>query len=117
MLGSALNQDDVGALELAVTEAASNIMKHAYHGNEGQPIQVEAEVLPGKIRLRLLHRGDSFDPSTVPLPALDGSHESGYGVFIIAQSVDNVRYYSDDIGRNCIELTKTLKSYGEEREH
>ena len=115
MPGATLDQDDVGALELAVTEAASNIMRHAYHGNQDQSIQVEAEALPGRVRLRLRHQGDSFDPSTASLPLLDGSRESGYGVFMIAQSVDDVRYYSDDLGRNCIELTKTIKSG--EREH
>jgi len=115
--GARLDQDDVGALELAVTEAASNIMRHAYHGNEEGSIRVEAESLPGKIRLRLLHQGASFDPSTAALPVLDCSAESGYGVFIIAQSVDDVRYYRDDLGTNCIELTKTVKSPGGEREH
>jgi serine/threonine-protein kinase RsbW len=117
MLGASLDQDDVGALELAVTEAASNIMRHAYHGNQDQSIQVEAEALLGKVRLRLWHQGDSFDPSTAALPMPDGSRESGYGVFMIAQSVDDVRYYSDDLGRNCIELTKTVKSPRGEREH
>ena len=116
MSGATVNQDDVGALELAVTEAASNIMRHAYHGNEDQSIQVEAEALPGRVRLRLWHQGDSFDPSTASLPVPDGSRESGYGVFIIAHSVDDVSYYSDDLGRNCIELTKTVKSPGEEKE-
>src|SRR5262249_35640744 len=115
--GASLDQDDVGALELAVTEAASNIMRHAYHGNQDQSIQVEAEALPDRVRLRLRHQGDSFDPSTAPLPVLDGSRESGYGVFMIAQSVDDVRYYCDDLGRNCIELTKTVKSQRGEREH
>src|SRR5262245_37676974 len=73
MPGAGLDQDDVGALELAVTEAASNIMKHAYHGDQDRSIRVEAEALPGKIRLRLLHQGDPFDPSTAALPVLDGS--------------------------------------------
>ena len=116
-LGTGVDPDDVGALELAVTEAASNIMKHAYHGNEDRSIRVEAEALTGKIRLRLLHQGDSFDPSTAALPVLDGSRESGYGVFIITQSVDHVRYYSDHLGTNCIELTKTVKSHRGETEH
>jgi anti-sigma regulatory factor (Ser/Thr protein kinase) len=60
--------------------------------------------------IRLRHLGDPFDPSTAPPPALDGSRESGFGAYIIAQSVDEVRYYRDERGRNCIVLTKFRNS-------
>jgi PAS domain S-box-containing protein len=105
-----LDQDDVGTLELAVNEASSNIMKHAYHGRADQRIQLEAETCPGRLSIRLYHLGDSFDPAAVPPPALDGSRESGFGIYLIARSVDEVRYFRDDRGRNCIALVKTLKS-------
>ena len=104
-----LDEDSVAALELAVNEAASNIMKHAYHGRSDQWIRLEAEALPGCVSVRLHHLGDPFDPSAVAPPALDGSRESGFGAYIISKSVDQVRYYRDDRGRNCVALTKTRK--------
>jgi anti-sigma regulatory factor (Ser/Thr protein kinase) len=67
---------------------------------------LEAEGFPDRISIRLHHLGDAFDPSSVPQPRLDGSQESGFGVFFITQSVDEVRYYRDERGRNCIALTK-----------
>ena len=94
--------------ELAVNEAASNVIKHAYHGRGGQCIRLEAEVSPGRISILLSHLGDSFDPASAPPPALDGSRESGFGTFIIAQSVDEVRYYRDENGRNYIALAKRI---------
>ena len=60
-----LDQDDVAELELAVNEAASNIMKHAYHGRADQRIQLEADAFPGRVSIRLHHLGDSFDPAAV----------------------------------------------------
>jgi anti-sigma regulatory factor (Ser/Thr protein kinase) len=105
--GLPLDGDSTGALELAVNEAASNIMKHAYHGRTDQSIHLDAEAFCSHVSIRLHHLGDPFDPSTVSPPALDGSRESGFGAYIIAQSVDEVRYYRDERGRNCVALKKT----------
>jgi serine/threonine-protein kinase RsbW len=101
-----LEEDRVASLELAVNEAASNIMKHAYHGRADQWIHVEGEVFPRYVSIRLHHLGDPFDPATAQPPALDGTRESGYGAYMISQCVDQVRYYRDEHGRNCIALVK-----------
>ncbi|MGD1096116.1 MAG: PAS domain S-box protein [Bryobacteraceae bacterium] len=88
--GPPLDENSIAALELAVNEVASNIMKHAYHGRDDQWIHIEAE-------------------ATAPPPPLDGSRDSGFGAYIIARSVDEVRYYRDERGINCIVLVKTRK--------
>jgi sigma-B regulation protein RsbU (phosphoserine phosphatase) len=110
--GPPLDEDSVAALELAVDEAASNIMEHAYHGREDQSIHVEAEAFPGRVEIQLHHFGNAFDPSTAPPPLFDGSRDSGFGVYIIAKSVDEVRYSRDERGRNCIALVKARKTGG-----
>ena len=108
--GGLLDEGGVAELVLAVNEAASNIMKHAYHGRGDQRVQLEAEAFPGRVSIRLHHLGDSFDPSAVPPPALDGSRESGFGIYLIGRSVDEVRYSRDERGRNCIDLVKVVRS-------
>jgi PAS domain S-box-containing protein len=108
--GGRLDEDSAAALELAVNEATSNIMKHAYHGRSDQSIHLEGEAFPDRVVIQLHHFGDSFDPSTAPPPPLDGSRDSGFGAYIIARSVDEVRYYRDERGRNCIALMKTRKA-------
>ncbi len=109
-LPSPVDEDNVSRLELAVNEAASNIMRHAYHGSADQWIHLEAEALPSQVSVRLHHLGDPFDPSAVSPPALDGSQESGFGIYLIIQSVDEVRYYRDERGRNCVALVKSRAS-------
>lgn len=101
-----LDEDRVAALELAVNEAASNIMKHAYHGRTHHWIHIEAEAFRDRISIRLRHLGEPFDPSAAAPPALDGSRDSGFGAYIITRSVDEVRYYRDERGRNCVVLVK-----------
>src|SRR5579883_2231041 len=75
-------------------------------------IQLEGEAFPGHVSIQLHHGGDSFDPSAVPPPAFDGSRESGFGTYIISRSVDEVRYYRDDLGRSCVALIKNQENAG-----
>jgi len=98
--------EGVSQLELAITEAASNVMRHAYRGRTDQQIQLDAEVFADRIVLRLHHLGESFDPGAVSTPTFDGTQDGGFGMYIIAQSVDDVRYYRDERGRNTISLVK-----------
>jgi serine/threonine-protein kinase RsbW len=105
-----VDRDTIAQLELAVTEAASNVIKHAYNGRDDQWIQLDAEAFAGHVSIRLHHLGDSFDPAEVPPPAFDGSRESGFGIYLITKSVDDVRYFRDERGRNCIALIKVLNS-------
>ncbi|HVZ31226.1 MAG TPA: SpoIIE family protein phosphatase, partial [Polyangiaceae bacterium] len=107
--GGAMDDESIGALELAVNEAASNIVKHAYQGRSEQKIQLEAEAFPSHVCMRLHHFGPTFDASAVPAPAFDGSRDSGFGVYMISRSVDGVRYHRDARGRNCISLIKHRK--------
>jgi serine/threonine-protein kinase RsbW len=108
--GSPMDEGSVGGLELAVTEACSNIIKHAYRGRADQWIHLEAETFPAHVSIRLHHLGAAFDPSKVRPPTFDGSQTSGFGMYLIRQSVDEVRYYRDERGRNCIALRKVRKS-------
>jgi phosphoserine phosphatase RsbU/P len=100
------DEETVQQLELAVTEAASNVMRHAYSGRTDRRIQIDVEAFPDRIVVRLHHLGQSFDPDAVRPPVFDGSQEGGFGMYIISQSVDDVRYHRDERGRNCISMTK-----------
>jgi PAS domain S-box-containing protein len=108
--GTPLAAERVAELELAVNEATSNIMKHAYQGRTDQHLYLEAETFPDRVVIRLYHSGDPCDPTSVPPPALDGSQESGFGLYLITRSVDAVRYYRDARGRNCIALVKSRRA-------
>lgn len=113
--GPLLTQESISALELAVNEAACNIMKHAYHGRNDRWIYMEGEAFPSRVVFRLYHLGDPFDPAGLAPPTLDGSRESGFGTYIISKSTDDVRYYRDERGMNCISLVKLRNSWQEGR--
>lgn len=104
--GGPLEPARADALELAVNEAASNIMKHAYHGRTDQRIHLEAEAFPDRVVVRLRHLGDPFDPAEAAPPPFDGSRDSGFGAYIISRCVEETRYHRDERGRNCVTLVK-----------
>ncbi|MGE0827379.1 MAG: ATP-binding protein [Candidatus Binatia bacterium] len=112
--GAVMDEEHLHQLELAVTEAASNIMRHAYHGRGDQRIRVTTDAFFDRIVIRLSHRGTGFDPKTVVPPTFDGSREGGFGVYIIAHTVDEVRYGRDESGEHSICLVKKRKTLEEE---
>ncbi len=103
------SEDLVDALELAADEAASNIMRHAYHGRTDQWIHIKIEALPVVITVTFCHLGAGFDTAPLEPPEPDGARESGLGTYIIFKSVDQVRYYRDERGRSCVSLAKNRR--------
>jgi anti-sigma regulatory factor (Ser/Thr protein kinase) len=102
----ALSEDGVDQLELAVNEAVGNIIAHAHRGRYTQTIHIVAKVYADRVVVRLSYSGDPFDPAMVPPPSFDGSRDHGFGLYIIAHSVDEVYYTRDAQGRNVMCLIK-----------
>lgn len=103
------SEEVVDQLELAITEAVTNVIRHAYHERPGQSILLEAEANDEQVEFRLYHHGEAFDPVTVPSPTFDGSREHGFGLFIIGQCVSRVTYTYDEGKGNGILLLKRLQ--------
>ena len=95
-------------MELAVGEAAANVMEHAYGGREDRPIFLEVKIGDGVIDASLRHRGVALARREVPAPAFDGARTGGFGVFIMEQCADEVRYTEESDGVACIRLIKRL---------
>lgn len=96
------------ALELAVTEAASNIIRHAYEGEPGKRIIVEAQVFADRIAITLTHWGKRFRPPEEALQAPEATQGHGYGLYIISRMVDRVVYFDGAHGAEGVLLEKYL---------
>jgi len=92
---------DVLDLELVVTEAVSNVVRHAYGGEPGREVELDARTEPGLIVLRITDHGEPFIGGRRVAP--DGS--GGYGLGLIAQLVDSMTRSADE-GSNTLELVK-----------
>jgi serine/threonine-protein kinase RsbW len=98
-------------LELALTEAMTNVIRHAYEGKEGQPIEMLVEADGEQVTVTISHQGACFDPddADIPPPSFDGSREGGFGLYMIKQCCDDVQYYETEEGTRCIRLVKKRK--------
>jgi anti-sigma regulatory factor (Ser/Thr protein kinase) len=111
------SEDLMLRLALALTEAASNIILHSFQGQRHKSITLTIEVDDDQVCVTLQHTGEPFDPQAAAAPAFDGSRESGFGLYLIRQSVDDVRYDQDDRGRCVLHLVvKRKERKGEDHE-
>jgi serine/threonine-protein kinase RsbW len=94
---------EIYAVELAVDEACSNIIEHAYGGEgKGEIICICNDVNNG-LEIILKDEGERFDPSLVSPPdfsiELEKLKPRGAGLFLIRNMMDDVDYkFSEDSG-------------------
>ncbi len=113
-LGKGVMDDErIKMVQIVATEIMTNIIKHAYRGKEGKKILIEAAASDEEIVLYFYDWGIEFDFSTAPQPVFDGSREDGFGLHIIANTADYIRYSRDNTGKNCACVTFFLQRRGE----
>ncbi len=92
-------------LELAANEAVANVIEHAELDPERDLIRVELEADADRVTIDLYHDGKRFGGAPVSVPAVDGSQESGFGLYIMRRLLDDVSY-AEQGGRQRVRLTK-----------
>src|SRR5438105_15701680 len=70
----------VGDIGLLVNEAIANVIRHAYHGKPGQPIQIRAELDGATMRVTIRDWGNGVDPSTLPPRTYEPEAPGGLGL-------------------------------------
>jgi serine phosphatase RsbU (regulator of sigma subunit)/anti-sigma regulatory factor (Ser/Thr protein kinase) len=85
----------VSELKLAVDEAVSNIIRHAYGGAKGY-FQVEISKLESAVELKIIDQGVEFDWYSVLEPDLykyvETRRKGGLGIWLIKKLIDEVQY-------------------------
>jgi anti-sigma regulatory factor (Ser/Thr protein kinase) len=109
---SAFPKVDMGRIVLAVDEAVTNIIEHAYSNKrEGEvDIQLELQANATKFEAFIHDSGIHFDPTDMPNPDID-SHvaegkKKGLGIFLMRQIMDIVEYEFEEGVVNRLRLVK-----------
>lgn len=102
--------DILSKLQLAVDEAATNVILHGYR-NQGQgTIEIEMEQVESDLVIRLRDEATPFDPTEVPLPdinlPLSQRKPGGMGIYLIRRCVDEIRHRLTSSGGNELTLLK-----------
>lgn len=96
----------VHELSLVVSEACTNVIKHAYRGEPNYRIELHLAIDDVQLVLSIRDSGVPFDHASYQPPDLDEPQEHGYGVFIIKSLVDEVRYETVDGSGTALRLVK-----------
>ena len=90
---SRLSEEDVADLKLALTEAVSNSVRHAYPGGDGF-VSIAYSLSAAALEIEVVDDGVGFDPD-VP-PPLEGEElsEGGLGIAIIRTIADELEITS-----------------------
>jgi serine/threonine-protein kinase RsbW len=93
-----LSDELLADLKLALTEAASNSVRHAYaHPNVGV-VEISYELLPDRLVIEVTDEGEGFDP-TRPEDVPNELSEGGLGIAIIRAIADEVEIGTQPHGR------------------
>jgi phosphoserine phosphatase RsbU/P len=104
------SEKEIYNIQLAVDEAASNIIEHAYEGVENGVIEVFTRVEPCTLTIVLRDWGHPFNPEEVHAPDVEASLEDrtvgGLGLFFMHKLMDEVRFDFSEDGSNTLTLIK-----------
>lgn len=104
-----LGEDSICAVESAVDEACSNIIEHAYEGENKGKIGLEFEAIEDGIKIRIVDHGKPFHPEKITAPNLNAplSHRknSGLGLYFMKKCMDEVSFQFTP-GKNILTMVK-----------
>jgi serine/threonine-protein kinase RsbW len=84
-----VSEELLADLKLAITEAASNSVRHAYADGGVGRVDIAYELLPDRLVIEVTDEGGGFDPAT-PRDARGDLSEGGLGIAIIRAIADVV---------------------------
>jgi serine/threonine-protein kinase RsbW len=103
----ALSAEMVADLKLALTEACSNSVRHAYdEGREGV-VEILYELSDDRIAIQVTDDGSGFDPQTLER-AQEELDEGGLGIAIIRALTDELEIGARPEGGSRLRFTKYL---------
>lgn len=104
---------EVSEITLAVDEACTNVIKHAYKGKSDAEFEVKVLANGTEFQIVVRDWGASFRPEEVPVPNVKDrfkKHKAGgLGIFLMKKLMDTVEYQGRDAS-NEVRLVRYLKN-------
>lgn len=106
-----LSEKVIDEIRLAVDEAYTNIIKHAYKNTPQKPVLIEVGIDSSKLWISIKDEGVGFKPEEYRAPdilkRIKNKQRGGMGVYLIQKLMDQVQYNQNG-GVNEIRMVKNL---------
>jgi anti-sigma regulatory factor (Ser/Thr protein kinase) len=105
------DEDEVFHVQVAVDEACSNIIEHAYGSDSAGDVRLTCCIQDqGDLVISIHDHGKPFDPSAVPEPPvgadLENLPEGGLGLYFMRRLMDQVDFHFDTQRGNELTMIK-----------
>lgn len=108
-----LKADVIESIILAVDEACTNIIKHAYKSFPDGELIIKTKSTLDRFVISITDFGNSFEPEMIPEPDLQKYYRQrrvgGLGMYLMKTLMDDVKYKSIPGKYNEVLLSKNLK--------
>ncbi len=120
-----LSEGDVFHVELACDEACTNIIEHAYGGENNGDIEVNWWVNSNHFSVSFHDNGRAFDPNNVPIPPItelsttsdpDNLKVGGLGIYFMRTLMDDVQYSFHPQKGNTLVMSKQIDEKAQHNE-
>jgi serine/threonine-protein kinase RsbW len=104
------NEESVDQIELAVDEACTNVIKHAYKYSRDRMLDIAVSLDQEKIEISIMDKGAGFNPDNLPIPDLEkymrNAKVGGLGIHLMRTLMDEVNFSINPGKKNQVSLVK-----------
>ena len=106
------SEESVDQIELAVDEACTNVIKHAYNYSSKRMLDISVFLDNEKIEIIIMDKGSGFNPDSLPIPNLEKymrvAKVGGLGIHLMRTLMDEVNFSINPGKKNQVSLVKYL---------
>jgi len=102
------NESEARSITLAVDEALTNVIRHAYHKRPDGVIELICEEKESILEFLVSDTGDAPDPAKICARARESQAAGGMGTHIIRDVMDTAEYQRSGMANHLV-MTKRLK--------
>lgn len=103
-----LSDETLSDLKLALTEACTNSVRHAYREGRGGQVEIVYRIEPDRLIVEVTDDGEGFEPSNLSGQGNGGLNEGGLGIAIIRAVADEVEIGARQSGGSRLRFVKFL---------
>jgi serine/threonine-protein kinase RsbW len=108
-VSAGLEEPVINTLKLAIDEACTNIIKHAYKGDTGKKIRIQYRITKKAFEAVIEDSANKVTPELLQGRDLDDVRPGGLGIHFIKRAFDVVVYDGKKKEGNRLKLIKYLK--------
>lgn len=106
------DEDEINHIALAVDEACTNIIRHAYENQGDKIIEIHLLTSNNSFEVRIIDYGKPFEPEKIRKPDLkhhlEKYNKGGLGMFLMRSLMDKVEYQINKNNHNEVRLIKKI---------